>query len=46
MTGRRKVEATVTAEGFYRRHGFRPIGRGTFSHGVGGDPIAIVKMEL
>ncbi|WP_421700267.1 GNAT family N-acetyltransferase [Ancylobacter sp.] len=41
-----KVEATVNAEGFYRRHGFRPIGRGYFSHGVGGDPIAIVKMEL
>lgn len=41
-----KVEATVNAEGFYRRHGFRPIGRGYFSPGVGGDPIAIVKMEL
>lgn len=41
-----KVEATMNAEGFYRRHGFRRVGTGTFSHGIGGDPIAIVLMEL
>lgn len=41
-----KVESTVNAEGFYRRHGFRTIERGYFSHGVGGDPIEIVHMEL
>lgn len=40
-----KVEATINAEGFYRRHGFRTIERGFFSHGLGGDPIAIVHME-
>lgn len=41
-----KVEATVNAEGFYRRHGFRRVGTGNFSHGIGGDPIEIVLMEL
>lgn len=41
-----KVEATINAEGFYRRHGFRTITRGYFSHGLGGDPIEIVHMEL
>lgn len=41
-----KVESTVNAEGFYRRHGFRPVGKGYFSHGIGGDPIEIVHMEL
>ncbi|WP_428030746.1 N-acetyltransferase family protein [Ancylobacter sp.] len=41
-----KVEATVNAEGFYRRHGFRTVGKGYFSHGIGGDPIEIVHMEL
>ncbi|WNJ92180.1 GNAT family N-acetyltransferase [Bosea sp. 685] len=41
-----KVEATVNAEGFYRRHGFRTTGKGFFSHGQGGDPIEIVHMEL
>lgn len=41
-----KVEATINAEGFYQRHGFRSISRGYFSHGIGGDPIEIVQMEL
>ncbi|WP_115732341.1 GNAT family N-acetyltransferase [Aminobacter aminovorans] len=41
-----RVESTVNAEGFYRRHGFRAVERGYFSHGVGGDPIEIVHMEL
>lgn len=41
-----KVESTVNAEGFYQRHGFRTVERGFFSHGVGGDPIEIVHMEL
>ena len=41
-----KVESTINAEGFYRRHGFRTVSRGYFSHGLGGDPIEIVRMEL
>lgn len=41
-----RVESTLNAEGFYARHGFRPIEHGFFSHGVGGDPIGIVLMEL
>jgi GNAT superfamily N-acetyltransferase len=45
-TGSIKLEATVNAEGFYERCGFRSVGRGYFSHGLGGDPIEIVHMEL
>lgn len=41
-----KVESTINAEGFYRRHGFRTIRRGYFSHGLGGDPLEIVHVEL
>lgn len=41
-----RLEATLNAEGFYRRHGFKTVRRGTFSHGLGGDPIEIVHMEL
>lgn len=41
-----RVESTINAEGFYQRHGFRTLKRGFFSHGVGGDPIEIVHMEL
>jgi len=41
-----RVESTINAESFYRRQGFRPMGKGTFSHGLGGDPIEIVHMEL
>jgi predicted GNAT family N-acyltransferase len=41
-----KLEATINAEGFYQRHGFRSIGRGYFSHGIGGVPIEIVHMQL
>jgi GNAT superfamily N-acetyltransferase len=45
-TGPIKLEATINAEGFYRKHGFRSTGRGHFSHGLGGEPIGIVHMEL
>jgi predicted GNAT family N-acyltransferase len=41
-----KIEATLNAESFYQRHGFRTIRHGYFSHGVGGVPIEIVHMEL
>ncbi|QPF90824.1 GNAT family N-acetyltransferase [Bradyrhizobium commune] len=41
-----RLEATINAEGFYQRHGFRSTGRGYFSHGLGGEPIEIVHMEL
>lgn len=41
-----RLESTINAEGFYRRHGFRTVGRGHFSHGLGGDPIEIIHMEL
>lgn len=41
-----RLEATINAEAFYRRYGFRTIGRGHFSHGLGGEPIEIVHMEL
>ena len=41
-----KVESTVNAEGFYRRHGFHTVERGYFSHGIGGVPIEIVHMQL
>jgi GNAT superfamily N-acetyltransferase len=41
-----KLEATINAEGFYQRCGFRSISRGHFSHGLGGEPVEIVHMEL
>ena len=41
-----RLESTMNAEGFYRKHGFRSLGRGHFSHGLGGEPIEIVHMEL
>lgn len=41
-----KVEATINAEAFYRHHGFDTIKRGLFSHGLGGEQIEIVHMEL
>ncbi|WP_454624646.1 N-acetyltransferase family protein [Bradyrhizobium cenepequi] len=41
-----RLEATINAEGFYRKCGFRSVGRGSFSHGLGGEPIEIVHMEL
>ena len=41
-----RLEATVNAEAFYRRYGFRRTGTGHFSHGLGGEPIEIVYMEL
>lgn len=41
-----RLESTRNAEGFYRRHGFAPVGLGHFSHGLGGEPIEIVRMEL
>ncbi|MCW2271129.1 putative N-acetyltransferase YafP [compost metagenome] len=40
------VESTLNAEGFYQKHGFVTRRRGVFSHGVGGQPIDIVHMEL
>lgn len=41
-----KVEATINAEAFYRKHGFVSRARGHFSYGLGGEPIEIVHMEL
>ncbi|WP_422419320.1 GNAT family N-acetyltransferase [Pseudomonas sp. GZD-222] len=41
-----KVESTLNAQGFYQKHGFVTRRRGVFSHGVGGQPIDIVHMEL
>lgn len=41
-----RVESTVNAESFYARNGFKAVGKGYFSHGLGGDPIEIVHMEL
>jgi len=40
------LEATINARAFYARHGFVETGRGAFSHGAGGAPLEIVKMEL
>jgi len=39
------LEATINARAFYARHGFAETGRGAFSHGDGGEPLEIVKME-
>ncbi|MGX9966542.1 GNAT family N-acetyltransferase [Roseomonas sp. F4] len=39
-----RLDATLNAEGFYQRCGFRRIGTGVFSQGD--NPIAIVTMEL
>ncbi len=44
-TGSILVESTLNAEGFYARHGFKRQSLGQFSHGEGGDPIAVVLME-
>lgn len=41
-----KLESTINAEGFYRRQGFRTVGSGHFSHGLGGAPIEVIHMEL
>ena len=41
-----RVESTLNAQRFYERHGFKPIRTGYFSHGIGGDPIEIVLMEM
>ena len=41
-----RVESTLNAEGFYGRYGFRSIGKSFFSHGLGGEPIEIVIMQL
>lgn len=41
-----KLESTLNAQPFYERHGFRAVGKGQFSHGIGGNPIEIVVMEL
>ena len=39
------LEATLNARAFYARHGFVEVGRGAFSHGAGGEPLEIVKMQ-
>lgn len=39
------LEATLNARAFYARHGFAETGRGAFSHGAGGEPLEIVKMQ-
>jgi putative acetyltransferase len=39
------LEATVNARAFYARHGFVEVSRGAFSHGRGGPPLEIVRME-
>lgn len=41
-----KIESTLNAQAFYERHGFKAIQKGFFSHGVGGEPIEIVLMEM
>ncbi|MCP1845613.1 GNAT superfamily N-acetyltransferase [Bradyrhizobium sp. USDA 4524] len=41
-----RLEATINAESFYRKCGFRSVGRGSFSHGLGGMPIEVIHMEL
>ena len=41
-----RLEATINAEGFYRKCDFRSMGRGFFSHGLGGEPVEIVHMEM
>lgn len=41
-----RIEATLNAQSFYERHGFCAMKKGYFSHGVGGDPIEIVIMEM
>ncbi|WP_247989336.1 GNAT family N-acetyltransferase [Bradyrhizobium sp. 186] len=41
-----KIESTLNAQRFYERHGFRAIQKGYFSHGVGGEPIEIILMEM
>ncbi|MBR0779861.1 GNAT family N-acetyltransferase [Bradyrhizobium iriomotense] len=46
QSGPIRLEATINAEAFYRRYGFRSTGRGQFSHGLGGAPIEIIHMEL
>jgi predicted N-acetyltransferase YhbS len=45
-SGSIRLEATINAEAFYRKCGFRSIATGYFSHGLGGEPIEIVHMEL
>jgi len=40
-----RVEATLNAEGFYLRHGFRRLGIADFSHGLGGPTLKVVVME-
>ncbi|WP_245476870.1 GNAT family N-acetyltransferase [Bradyrhizobium sp. Leo170] len=41
-----RLEATINAEGFYQKCGFRSVGRDVSSRGLGGEPIEIVRMEL
>ena len=41
-----RIEATLNAESFYRRHGFVRVGTGFSSHRGAGAPIEIVHVEL
>ena len=41
-----KVEATLNAVEFYKKHGFKVLMRGYASHSFGGPPISIIHMEL
>ncbi|KLK91936.1 acetyltransferase [Microvirga vignae] len=45
-SGSIKIESTRNAQGFCERHGFKAMQKGYFSHGVGGEPIEIVLMEM
>ena len=44
--GAAKVEISFNAVSFYEQGRFRVVDLGHFSHGLDGDPIAIVLMEL
>lgn len=45
-SGAIKIESTLNARGFYERNGFKAVKNSYFSHGVGGEPIEIVLMEM
>lgn len=40
------VQATLNAQSFYERHGFRFQGEGTYEHGTGGIPVRVANMVL
>ena len=41
-----RVEATLNAEGFYARHGFKTVCKGPASHQFSDDPIELAYMEM